>query len=258
MKYNHIVFSLFKTTIIAVYAVIIVGCSTTSSLNNTKDNTVNAPDPLEGINRTIFSFNLGVDKVILSPVAKGYRNVLPSEVRTGIRNFLSNLTEPWTTINSTLQGDINNAGSSLARFLINTTIGVLGIFDVATDMGFEKQEEDFGQTLAVAGTGPGAYIVIPILGPSTARDALGKVVGFFADPVTYVLHRENHDSWVWIGTALRGIDFREQNLERIDNLKSSSVDFYATIKSLYLQRRSGMIVNQSTDEEDPFQEFELE
>ena len=135
---------------------------------------------------------------------------------------------------------------------------MLGIFDVATAIGFENQKEDFGQTLAVHGVGPGPYLVLPFLGPSTLRDAIGKVTAFFGDPVTLALERNNKDEWIWIGMAIKGVDFREQNLEKIDNLNATSVDFYATLRSLYLERRSSMIRNQNTDEKDPFQEFDVE
>ncbi len=250
--------SILQLKIILLIFIITTGCTNTSITNNINDKTVAAKDPLESLNRSVFSFNESIDKIILAPVAKGYRLVFPSPIRVGIRNFFSNLSEPWTSINSTLQGNLSNAGNSIARFFINSTVGILGVFDVASKMGIEKQKEDFGQTMAIAGVGPGPYIVLPFLGPSTARDAMGKVVGLFGDPVTYIMHREDHDNWVWIGTAIEGVDFRETNLERIDNLKSSSVDFYATIRSLYLQRRSRMISNQSTKSEDPFQDFELE
>jgi len=168
------------------------------------------------------------------------------------------LKEPWTSINAALQGDFKNSGTSILRFGLNTTVGLLGIFDVATSLGFEKQKEDFGQTLAVYGVEPGPYLVLPLLGPSTVRDALGKVTGFVADPVTIALNKDGKENWLWIGTAVNGIDFREQNLEKIDNLEATSVDFYATIRSLYLERRNRMIRNQSADEQDPFQEFDIE
>ena len=183
---------------------------------------------------------------------------MPTEVRKGVRNFFSNLKEPWTSINAALQGDFKNSGTSILRFGLNTTVGLLGIFDVATSLGFEKQKEDFGQTLAVYGVEPGPYLVLPLLGPSTVRDALGKVTGFVADPVTIALNKDGKENWLWIGTAVNGIDFREQNLEKIDNLEATSVDFYATIRSLYLERRNRMIRNQSADEQDPFQEFDIE
>ena len=235
--------------------------TTNCSLNKNSviiDKTPEAEDPWENLNRGTFAFNLKFDKYLLSPLAKGYRFIFPSEIRTGVRNFLSNLTEPWTSINSALQGDFKNTGNTVARFLINSTVGLLGIFDVATDIGFKKQKEDFGQTLAVHGVGPGPYLVITFLGPSTLRDALGKVSTMFADPVTLALERNDKEQWIWIGMALKGIDFREQNLEKIDNLNATSVDFYATLRSLYLERRSSMIRNQNTDDTDPFQEFDVE
>ena len=217
-----------------------------------------AQDPWENFNRGTFAFNKVFDKYLLSPVAKGYRIIFPGEVRTGIRNFFSNLKEPWTSINAALQGDLKNSGVSIARFGLNTTIGLLGIFDVASSLGLEKQKEDFGQTLAVYGVESGPYLVLPLLGPSTVRDAIGKVAGIVADPVTIALNKDGKDEWLWIGTAIKGIDFREQNLEKIDNLEATSVDFYATIRSLYLERRNRMIRNQSADTQDPFQEFDIE
>ena len=134
----------------------------------------------------------------------------------------------------------------------------MGVFDVAASLGFEKQKEDLGQTLAVYGVESGPYLVLPLLGPSTLRDAIGQVAGFVADPVTIALNKDGKEEWLWIGTGMRGIDFREQNLEKIDNLEATSVDFYATIRSLYLERRNRMIRNQSADQQDPFQEFDIE
>ena len=238
------------------------------SVNKTSQNITNevlvakdppvAKDPWENFNRGTFAFNKVFDKYLLSPLAKGYRIILPSEVRTGIRNFFSNLKEPWTFINATLQGDLKNSGVSIARFGLNTTIGLLGIFDVASSLGLEKQKEDFGQTLGVYGVESGPYLVLPLLGPSTVRDAIGKVAGFVADPITIALNKDGKDEWLWIGTAVKGVDFREQNLEKIDNLDATSVDFYATVRSLYLERRNRMIRNQSADQQDPFQEFDIE
>ena len=173
--------------------------------------------------------------------------------------ILENLRSLLTFSNNILQGDFRGAGNTAGRFTINTTVGILGVFDPASKLGFEKESrEDFGQTLAVYGVEPGPYLVLPLLGPSTVRDALGKVTGFVADPVTIALNKDGKENWLWIGTAVNGIDFREQNLEKIDNLEATSVDFYATIRSLYLERRNRMIRNQSADEQDPFQEFDIE
>ena len=238
---------------------LLVNCSAHNhSVNESVAEKNEKQDPWEGFNRGTFAFNKFFDKYLLAPLAKGYRVILPNEVRTGVRNFFSNLKEPWTSINSALQGDLNNTGNSIARFCLNTTIGILGLFDVASQLGFEKQKEDFGQTLAVYGVGSGPYLVLPLLGPSTVRDAVGRVAGFVADPVTVALNREGKENWIWIGTAVKGIDFREQNLEKIDNLEATSVDFYATVRSLYLERRNRMITNQAVDKQDPFQDFNVE
>ena len=246
--------------IIKILVIITLIFTTNCSVNNSSilDRTQETEDPWENFNRGTFAFNQKFDKYLLAPLAKGYRLVLPSEIRTGVRNFLSNLSEPWSSINSALQGNFKNTGNTLARFVINSTLGILGIFDVATEIGFEKQKEDFGQTLAVHGVGPGPYLVLPFLGPSTVRDALGKVTSIYADPVTLALERNNKDEWIWIGMAIKGVDFREQNLEKIDNLNATSVDFYATLRSLYLERRSSMIRNQKIDDTDPFQDFDVE
>ena len=246
--------------IIKILVIITLIFTTNCSVNNSNilDRTQETEDPWENFNRGTFAFNQKFDKYLLAPLAKGYRIVLPSEIRTGVRNFLSNLSEPWSSINSALQGNFQNTGNTLARFVINSTLGILGIFDVATEIGFEKQKEDFGQTLAVHGVGPGPYLVLPFLGPSTVRDALGKVTSIYADPVTLALERNNKDEWIWIGMAIKGVDFREQNLEKIDNLNATSVDFYATLRSLYLERRSSMIRNQKIDDTDPFQDFDVE
>ena len=240
------------------FLVFLTNCSFNNQSREIVDTTPQAQDPWEGINRGTFVFNQFFDKYLLSPLAKGYRFVLPGEVRTGVRNFFSNLKEPWTTINSALQGNLKNTGNSLVRFCLNTTVGLLGIFDVASSVGFEKQKEDFGQTLAVYGLDSGPYLVLPFLGPSTVRDAVGKVAGIVGDPVTLALNREGKNDWLWIGTVVKGIDFREQNLEKIDNLEATSVDFYATIRSLYLERRNRMIRNQSSDKQDPFKDFDLD
>ena len=248
---------LYLKILVLASFVLITNCSVNENYS-VIDKTPEAEDPWENLNRGTFAFNQKFDKYLLSPVAKGYRFIFPSEIRTGVRNFLSNLTEPWTSINSIFQGDFTNTGNAIARFLINSTAGILGIFDVATEIGFEKQKEDFGQTLAVHGVGPGPYLMLPFLGPSTLRDALGKITSLYADPVTLALERNDKDQWIWIGMAVKGVDFREQNLEKIDNLNATSVDFYATLRSLYLERRSSMIRNQNVNDTDPFQEFDVE
>ncbi len=225
--------------------------------NAESSNTTDVKDCSEGFNRASFKFNKGLDKAILRPIAIGYRK-LPSGIRTITSNFLSNLSNLVTVPNNALQGDLGKAGTNIARLGINSTVGILGIFDVAKGMGFEKYEkEDFGQTLGVMGSGPGCYIVLPILGPSTARDTVGTVVGMFGgDPWYNVTVRNDtqyfKDSDYYISKGAGGVDFRAKNLEAIDNLEENSMDFYASVKSLYLQDRQRKILNskQTTETQD--------
>ena len=208
----------------------------------------NIKDCSEGFNRASFKFNQGLDKAILRPVAIGYRK-LPSGIRTITSNFLNNLSNLVTIPNNALQGDLNKAGTNLARLGINSTVGILGLFDVAKGMGFEKYEkEDYGQTFGVMGSGPGCYLVLPILGSSTARDALGTVVGMFGGDPWYNVtvgkdtqYFENSDYYFSKGAS--GVDFRAKNYDSIENLENNSLDFYASVKSLYLQDRQQKILN---------------
>jgi len=225
--------------------------------NAESGNPTDVKDCSEGFNRASFKFNKGLDKAILRPIAIGYRK-LPSGIRTITSNFLGNLSNLVTIPNNALQGDLGKAGTNIARLGINSTVGILGIFDVAKGMGFEKYEkEDFGQTLGVMGSGPGCYIVLPILGPSTARDTVGTVVGMFGgDPWYNVTVRNDtqyfKDSDYYISKGAGGVDFRAKNLEAIDNLEENSMDFYASVKSLYLQDRQRKISNskQTTETQD--------
>ena len=225
--------------------------------NAASGNPTGVKDCSEGFNRASFKFNKGLDKAILKPIAIGYRK-LPSGIRTITSNFLGNLSNLVTIPNNALQGDLGKAGTNIARLGINSTVGILGIFDVAKGMGFEKYEkEDFGQTLGVMGSGPGCYIVLPILGPSTARDTVGTVVGMFGgDPWYNVTVRNDtqyfKDSDYYISKGAGGVDFRAKNLEAIDNLEENSMDFYASVKSLYLQDRQRKISNskQTTETQD--------
>jgi len=202
-----------------------------------------ANDPLEPMNRAIFSFNQGFDEYILEPTARFYRQFGPPDIRKGISNFVQNWREPVTFVNDVLQGEMSRAGISLSRFLINSTFGLLGILDTATYWGIEGHNEDFGETFAVWGFGEGFYLMLPFLGPSSARDFTGFVVDFFYDPVSLWL---SHKGWTYVRygrLALRGLIYREENLETLDDLGKSSTDFYATIRSAYRQNRNYEINN---------------
>ena len=200
-------------------------------------------DPIEPANRTIFSFNLFLDRALFRPVTAIYRTIAPETVSEFIHNFLQNLRTPVILANDLLQGEPSRGGTTTARFAINTTIGILGFGDPASSMGFEQHDEDFGQTLAVWGVGEGPYLMIPIFGPSNPRDAVGKIVDFFLDPVNWWARNEGLDSVLWGRTVMTGIDTRDQLWDVLDDLEKSSIDFYASIRSLYRQRRNDEITN---------------
>lgn len=204
-------------------------------------------DPFEGFNRKMFAVEQSLDHYIVEPVAKGYLYV-PAPVRRATRNFLNNLATPITLVSDIAQGQGARAATTALRFGINTTIGIAGLFDPATSFGFERHTEDFGQTLAVYGVGPGPYLYIPGLGPSPPRDLVGWSIDWAFDPWTYIA---DGDVGVAFGSyALNGIDSRAANLGIIDQIERSSVDFYATVRSLYRQNRKSEIANGVTDLDD--------
>ena len=206
-------------------------------------------DCFEGVNRATFSLNQGLDKVIFKPIAQGYRK-LPSPVRTGTSNALENISSLITIPNNVLQGDLKKALTNTGRFAINTTIGILGIFDVAEKMNFpEYEKEDYGQTFGSWGIGAGCYVVLPVLGPSTVRDTAGSFVNVLGGDPWYNASTSGNNHYLsdkdyMITKVLTGIDFRAKNIDSIDNLQKNSLDFYASVRSLYLQDRQRKIANQ--------------
>ena len=205
-------------------------------------------DCFEPLNRATFSLNQGLDKVIFKPVATGYR-VLPKPIRTGTSNVLDNLSNLITIPNNILQGDVKKAGVNTGRLVINTTVGILGIFKAAEGMGFpEYTKEDYGQTFGKWGVGPGCYLILPVLGPSTVRDTAGMFVNIMGGDPYYNFsvngNNEYLDGKLYAATKLlTAIDFRAKNLESLENLEKNSVDFYASVRSLYLQDREMKILN---------------
>ena len=205
-------------------------------------------DCSERFNRSVFALNQGLDKILFKPVSGIYKS-LPSPIKSGVSNSLDNLSNLVTIPNNILQGDFKTAGVNTGRFLINTTIGILGLFDAADHMGFtDYEKEDYGQSLAKAGVGPGCYIVLPVLGPSTVRDTAGSLVNFVGGDPWYsaTVINNNHyfeDSDYYYSRAIQGVDFRAKNFDPIENLEKNSLDFYASIKSLYLQDRQQKILN---------------
>ena len=208
-------------------------------------------DCFENINRGVFAFNKALDNILFEPIAKGYR-ILPSPIRSGASNALGNLTNVVTIPNNILQGEIKKAGNNTARFAINTTIGILGLFDPASKLGFEKlDKEDYGQTLATWGVGEGCYIVLPVLGPSTARDTFASLATFMGGDAWYNVTVKNDtahftDFDYYASRGLSAVDFRAKNIESFENLEKNSMDFYASVKSLYLQDRKKRISNSDT------------
>ena len=205
-------------------------------------------DCFEKLNRATFSFNQGLDKAIIKPIAKGYRK-LPDPIQKGTKNAVTNLSNLITIPNNILQGDIKLAAINTGRLVVNTTVGLLGTIDVANKMGFPKYiKEDYGQTLGTWGVGPGCYVVLPVLGPSTLRDTAGSFANVMGGDPWYNASVHGNNEFLSEGLfitskAISGIDFRANNLESFENLEINSIDFYASVKSLYLQDRENKIEN---------------
>ena len=224
-------------------------------------------DCFEKLNRATFAFNQALDGVIFKPVASAYR-ILPPPIKTGVSNSLENLSNLVTIPNNILQGELKKAGVNSGRFIINTTIGVLGIFDVADHLGFpEYEKEDYGQSLATMGVGPGCYLVLPVLGPSTVRDATASVTNLVGGDAWYNVTVNNDtqhfsDFDYYASRVTAGIDFRAKNFDAIDNLEKNSIDFYASVKSLYLQDRQQKILNTNkiieTQDDSDWEEIETQ
>ena len=214
-------------------------------------------DPIEPINRAIFSFNNVADRVILEPIAKGYKK-LPSPLQSGLSNFLSNLRTPLVIVNQILQGQGENAVQSTGRFLVNSTAGVFGLFDVADRIGLEEKEEDFGQTLATWGVGDGFYIVLPLFGPSNLRDTTGMVMTMITDPMNAYFVSEGEAWLVPMRTAANAVDQRSKIIDEVNALRDNSVDYYAAVRSSYYQNRKAAINNVDDSELTPLPLISIE
>jgi phospholipid-binding lipoprotein MlaA len=208
-------------------------------------------DPLETVNRGIFSVNLTLDQYVIKPTAQAYRDTLPLGVRDSIHNFFTNLRSPVILFNDAIQGEGKLAGDTFARIWLNTILGVGGLFDPASRAGIAFHDADFGQTFGTWGVGPGPYLVLPILGPSNPRDTVGLVAGWYADPANG-LASANDAGWVsYPRAAVEGIDLRARNIDLLDRIQSTSLDYYATLRSLYNQRRAAQIRHEAPPEGAP-------
>ena len=213
-----------------------------------KNNPAEVKDCFEGLNRATFAFNQALDGIIFKPVSSVYKK-FPSPIKSGVSNSLDNLSNLVTIPNNLLQGDLKAAGVNTGRFIINTTVGVLGLMDIAQHIGMpEYEKEDYGQSLAKAGVGPGCYVVLPVLGPSTARDAVASAANFLGGDAWYNVTVKNETQYFsdidyYSSKVTAGVDFRAKNYDSIENLEENSLDFYASVKSLYLQDRQQRIAN---------------
>ena len=225
-----------------------VNAGTDGELLLKKNQPSGVKDCFERVNRATFAFNQALDGIVFKPVSGIYKK-FPSPVKTGVSNSLSNLSNLVTIPNNLLQGDLSLASVNTGRFLINSTVGLLGIIDVAQYMGMKEYEkEDYGQSLAKAGIGPGCYVVLPVLGPSTARDTVATAANFLGGDAWYNVTVKNDTNYFkdsdYYGSKITGgVDFRAKNYDSIENLEKNSIDFYASVKSLYLQDRQQKILN---------------
>jgi phospholipid-binding lipoprotein MlaA len=226
-----------RILVAALALAMLAGCATGNP--DAADDDYGPSDPLESYNRVMFDINQTIDGVLLKPAAILYDGILPEWGQERVTNVLNNLGEPVNFANNLLQGEIERAGITLGRFVINSTIGILGVFEVAEDWGLPRSPEDFGQTLAVWGVGDQPYLMLPLFGPSNPRDAIGLVVDWLLDPFTYIFNSEQRLA----RTATRGVSLRAENIENLETLEETSLDFYAAMRELYTQYRDNEIRN---------------
>ena len=243
---------MLKKLVITIVSIFLISFNASAGsdgdLSLKKSNPKEVKECFEKLNRSTFAFNQSIDKAIIKPLAKTYRK-LPDQIQKGTSNVVDNLSNLVTIPNNVLQGNIKLAFINTGRLFINTTLGILGTIDVANNMGFPKYEkEDYGQTLGAWGIGPGCYLVLPVLGPSNLRDVGGSFVNVMGGDPWYNASAHGNNEFLdeniyLISKSLNGIDFRSKNIESFDNLEKNSIDFYASVKSLYTQDRENKIKN---------------
>lgn len=228
---------------VALAVLLLQGCASTPT-----GSAPVAQDPYEGWNRSVFSFNESLDANVIKPVATGYTYVVPAMARQGLTNFYNNFIDLWSTVNSALQGKLGNAGSDGLRVLTNTTVGILGLFDVATDMGIKKYPEDFGQTLGAWGFGAGPYMVWPVLGASTMRDSFGLPLDLMATPGFLLI---DDFGWRMAASSLQIVNTRANLLKVGDLLDDAVLDKYTFVRDAHLQRRLSLVNDGNVPESQP-------
>lgn len=237
----------FKNILLAAVSAgfLLTGCSTAQDQNSSF-----ISDPFEEANRAVFSFNNAVDDILIHPIVKGYRYVVPEPGRRGVTNFLRNLKTPVTFTNEVLQGDVQGAEKAAFRGVVNTLVGGLGLFDVAGKEGWTYEQEDFGQTLGVWGVGHGPYLVVPFIGPSSTRDYAGYIVDSFADPLRWYLFNINEEEIYYSKMAVEYVDLRNSLMDVLLELERSSIDYYAAVRSTYYQRREALVRDEAATASD--------
>lgn len=220
------------TALVAAAAVLLAGCATSS----------NPKDPFEKFNRSMFTFNDKVDQVALKPAATVYKEALPSFVQTGVNNFFGNLSDAWSGVNNLLQGKGEDGMSDVTRFALNSTFGLVGLLDIASEAGLQKHNEDFGQTLGFWGIPSGPYLMLPLLGPSTVRDTAALPIDYAADIWSYT----TPVTWRNVGTGVRAIDQRASVLDASNLMEEAALDRYEFIRDGYLQRRESRVFDGET------------
>lgn len=235
--------SAFRLPLLVLVLALAGGCATTAS----EQREVNPADPWEPMNRRIYGFNMTLDRYTAKPIAKGYEKVVPQVMRKGVRNFSNNLRGPLHIINNFLQGKGRNGATETGRFLLNSTVGIAGLFDVATAMGIEEHGEDFGQTLAVWGVPDGPFVIVPFAGPQTLRDALAWPLDFLVDPLFHYDNASVRDKLY----GVRLIDLRARYLP-LEDLLEDAYDEYVTVREAYLQNRRFQVYDGDPPEDDDF------
>ncbi|HEX5392508.1 MAG TPA: VacJ family lipoprotein [Rhodocyclaceae bacterium] len=235
-----VTFPQFKPLISFVFSTIFVGLLTGCATSN------NPRDPIEGFNRAVFAFNDGLDRAVLKPVATGYEEAVPAPAKTGVSNFFGNIADVFIGVNNLLQGKVRDGAGDFGRFAVNSTIGVLGLIDWASDMGLEKHDEDFGQTFGRWGVGPGAYVMVPVYGPRTARDTVGLVADVSVDPVGKMSNVPARNSLL----VTRLVSERAALLPADKVIEEAALDKYSYIRDAYLQRRRNLIYDGAPPHED--------
>ena len=231
----------------ALMATVVCSMTLSACASNNMHGSAEISDPFEDFNRMTFDVNNALDEAIMEPIARGYRYVTPEFVRNSVRNALRNLKSPVNIANQVLQGDVEGAAGDVTRMMVNTTFGIGGLFDVAASAGIPYEQEDFGQTLGVWGVGHGPYLMVPFFGPSSVRDSAGILVDTFPPPLHLYLKNTDQEEWLYARAGVTALSKREEFLDIVKDLRENSFDYYAAVRSAYVQRRDALVKDQDPE-----------